>query len=307
MLNFRHLFAPLIASLATLCLLSCNVLFHSSPDRSNDPTITITGVVQVNRVAGAIIVINNFTSSVKVGEATADANGVFSATISPGSCPCVILASGGTYVDEVTGTEISLDTPLKSVVSSLLYSEKVPVTPLTTLVTERLIANSSKIEADNINDVTIAARLEIAEALGTTISVIWSLPTDPDDPAFDATSDAGKAAYLIAVLDHMLVSKGIVSTKIAAIQDLATAFSTTLKMFAEHEAAGIDWTSDMDASAAAVQGGAAGAIYTEINPAEFGPFILETHDQITVAVEAAKNKKNGGGGSSGGGEGGGGS
>ena len=206
-----------------LCLHICSIsiLFHfagcsgGGNSSSNLETATITGVVQAGRVSNATVTIYSLKNGQRgqsLGQTTTNSDGSFSISVNKLSSPVEIVAKAGTYKDEATGRTVTMGSndELTAVLEDVNGKKTTPVTPVTTLVSERV---KTQIQTGNINEGQFtsaqnAVEQEIAQLYGVTKDVIKSIPNNPTAPG-DSQTNEGKGAYLLATLSQYLKDKNL--------------------------------------------------------------------------------------------------
>ncbi|GLU33380.1 hypothetical protein WKR88_24950 [Trinickia caryophylli] len=124
-----------------------------SLDACNGGGTTLSGGVYMGKVANAQVALYQITADGAVALSPiavtrTDANGTFSVSASP-RYPVLVRASGGTYIEEATGEEATLSTPLSAVYLST--PSRMSITPYSTAVVTDALArgglNSANVTA----------------------------------------------------------------------------------------------------------------------------------------------------------------
>lgn len=116
-------------------------------------TGTATGTVIDGPISGAIVEVFDFTGNVKgvkLGTGTSDSSGNYSITLSPRPTgPVLVQASGGSYVDDVTGGTVTLGStdiltevvPASSIASGVLTAHVNPLNHMAATLAQRTAGN----------------------------------------------------------------------------------------------------------------------------------------------------------------------
>jgi len=175
---------------------------------------TVSGTVVEGPVSGATVAayaITGGTMGAQVGGGTTDATGNFTFSIGDHSGPMMLQASGGTYVDEATGTTMTMQPgdamacAIPSVTAGAATTG-IQITPLTSMAHARVHHMTG-----GITEANIAAS---NAALGAYFSVTDILHTAPMNPMVagsgaGATSDARNHGMAIAAMSQYAASLGM--------------------------------------------------------------------------------------------------
>lgn len=226
LLSFRFLSILSVCFLFTRCSDSpTNPVFSGG---ANFSPVTVSGVVQLGRVGGASVsfyqIKDDGTRGDLIGTTTSNARGEFSYSMAPASKPVLVLTSGGTYVDEATGSTKS-GIEMSSVLEQVAQDADAPVTLMTTIVKERAleqVANGSK-----LSEVLSASKNEVAALFGLESEDITVLPSAPD--SLSGTTRQIKAAFALATFSHLYHRNFAVQGAGHGLNDIVTAIVEDFK------------------------------------------------------------------------------
>ncbi len=129
-----------VLSLAILALSGCSKSSDSTPAPVSQPTSTtaIAGVASKGPIAGAVVQVfairSNVTDTVPFGTGRTDARGNYAVQTFGYKGPVVVEVTQGAYNDEISGTQVTMKTPLRAMFSSVgTGTTSIAVTPLTEL------------------------------------------------------------------------------------------------------------------------------------------------------------------------------
>ena len=158
-------------------------------------TSSISGIVADGYIKSAQVNIINAATGEVVGTTYTDSSGAYSIDI-PNLPPFIIIEALG-------GVDISTNKPytgkLKSLKAKENISQPVPITPITTIVTEAVTSNNAQVTENNIN----AAMTAVADGLGISVSDV-----DTDFIAANNTQVAKKAAQVATVIKTITETVG---------------------------------------------------------------------------------------------------
>jgi hypothetical protein len=203
--------AALVGS--SLLLLACGGGSGTAP-ATPTTTGTVSGTVTKGPVSGASVVayaIANGTMGAQVGGGTTDSAGNFVIPIGDYSGPLMLQARGGTYVDEATGTTMTLQTgdvmacAIPSVTAGAATTG-VQITPVTSMAHSRVHHMAGGITAASITTANAA--------MGAYFSVADILHTVPMNPrvagsATGASQDAKNYGMAIAAMSQYAMTIGM--------------------------------------------------------------------------------------------------
>lgn len=175
---------------------------------------TVSGTVVKGPASGASVAayaITNGTMGAQVGSGTTDSMGNFTISIGDYSGPLMLQASGGTYIDETTGTTMTMqagDVMACAIpsVSAGATTTGIQVTPLTSMAHSRVHHMAGGITAANITTAN--------SAIGTYFSVGDILHTAPMNPMVvgsgsSSSQDAKNYGMSIAAMSQYAQSIGM--------------------------------------------------------------------------------------------------
>ena len=212
---------------------------------------------------------------------TTDANGSYSFAVPVGTGPLWVEATGGTYVDEVTGTTVTLPagSPLVGLVSANGAAVTAMLTPLTTLAlnaARTTVGNNGTLDANAY--ATAVAQLRTA----------FNLPSSLDISSTAPTFGAGINSYGTALTTiSQMVANGLTLQNILATTQpsaLATAYATAATPPTPPTSGGITATGTLTSDSALVETfvprAAAGSTV-----APFSTTVFAGNEQYTFANE----------------------
>jgi hypothetical protein len=199
-----------------------------------------TGSVKVFAIRDGVV-----DASAAIGEAQTDTKGNYSIDLGAYKGSALVEVSGGTFTDEVSGTTVTLKSPMHAVFSNISTgTQKVAVTPLTELASRRARGHSS-ITKDVINESNKSVASTFA--LDDIISTLPSAEAGDDNQkkyaascgtfsqlANDRKGRTGESLddALKGVMDDFgkeAEATGLSSTTVAQIQQAETEFNTSGK------------------------------------------------------------------------------
>lgn len=130
-----------------------------------------TGTVKVFAIVNGIE-----DRSAPLGQGQTDGNGNYSVDVDSYTGPILVEVSGGSYTDEVSGATVTLNAPLRAIISAAATgSQTVAITPLTELAYKKALGGGL-LTAASIDDAnaTIAAFFKLTD-------IIRSTPGSADD------------------------------------------------------------------------------------------------------------------------------
>lgn len=215
--------------LAVLSLLGCGGGDGSATSNPSTPpptTTMVSGAVVKGPVVAAQVCAYAVTAGAR-GAAlgactTTDANGNYSFSVPAGSGPLWVQATGGSYVDEASGTTVTLPagSPLISLVTANGAAVTTMLTPLTTLALNTARASVGTTGSlDAAAFAAAVAQLQTAFNLPSTFSLVTTAPT------FGSTPNAYGAALIN--ISRMVAAGTTLAQFLAATQPatLATAYA----------------------------------------------------------------------------------
>jgi len=207
-------------------LSSCDARIVADAESPESKKITVTGVAQVDRVSGANV--SFFSVGEKgiltyLGETTTNSNGEYSfAFTGPSVVPVKIVVSGGTYTDPSSGQIVTLSSQdqLSQLLPPISGDVQAPVTPLTTLVSSRVLAQlQTGAVLSDIENLRLAALGAVGEMWGVSSSAIDALPGKMDSPGPSSIQGA-QATFVIATFSEFVKNLGLPPFKTVEILNL---------------------------------------------------------------------------------------
>jgi hypothetical protein len=117
------------------------------------PGQLLTGVVFNGTITGATITASSIQNGVKgsaLGSGGTDPNGNFTISIGNYVGPVLVEANGGSYIDELSGTAVNLDSTLRAVVPNALGTSTVVVTALTEAAVQNALTDQGGLTLGNV-------------------------------------------------------------------------------------------------------------------------------------------------------------
>jgi hypothetical protein len=209
---------------ALAMFVSCFLLSGCGPTFFNSQffgtsSIDINGIVQLGPVSGSTVKVYCLNGSgAKDGNAIAtaltDSNGKYKLSLSSKpSCPLLLTAAGGSYVEEADDSAVVLSDSdeMNSVIGSISavsQSMDSSVSPLTHMVSSRMESIQQSISSDNTKDlekIISRAKEEVRQAAGLPegMDVTKVVPANPNSPKANKDSNENKAALVLAGLSKM--------------------------------------------------------------------------------------------------------
>uniref|UniRef100_UPI00356AAF22 hypothetical protein n=1 Tax=Hydrogenophaga sp. TaxID=1904254 RepID=UPI00356AAF22 len=183
-------------------------------------TTSVSGAIVKGPVNGATVTFKRPDGSV-IATTTTNSTGAYSLALSY-SGDLVIEASGGTYLDEATGTTTTLATPMKAVLTANGGSVTGMVTPLTTMAYTYAFPSGSAVTASGFNSMAskVAAQFKLPG-----VNLVSTLPNVTGTP-----NDYGKVLAAVSqyLKDNPVGLAALINTSFNTAQwaSFSTAFST---------------------------------------------------------------------------------
>src|SRR6185369_47484 len=144
---------------------------------STSPATTLTGIaakgpIQAGTVKAFAVKFGAVDTSAPIGQGVTDGSGNYSIDIGPYQGPVVVEVTEGTFTDEVSGTVVTLKTPMRAILANALSGTKtVAVTPLTELAFRKAKGAAGALTADSIS----SANASVAAIFGLN-DIVATLP-----------------------------------------------------------------------------------------------------------------------------------
>lgn len=184
-------FSVLSLTLVPLFLLSA---CGGGDDSAQKPSVLVNGSVAAGLVSGATIktyvISNGVAEQQAFATTTSNVFGTFNAKV-PTSGPFLLEASGGHYVDEVSGANTYLSTPLRAVVSAVPSTATVNLTPFSEAAT-RYALSAGKLDTTGIAAAQLAATRYLQG-----VDPVVTTPLNPGDA--NAMKGASAAQKVLAI------------------------------------------------------------------------------------------------------------
>ena len=192
--------------LSSLALVACGGGGGGTGARIN--AVIVSGVASKGPLKNATICaysVINGTQGAQVGECvTTSADGNYSIDLAGYTGPVFLQASSGTYVDEATGTTVSLSTPLRSVATTLSGSSSMAVTGLTELAYQLASNSSGGLTSANIQ----SAITSVQNNFGV-LDIVGTMPVNALNVPTGASVEQKKYALALATLSQYLAAKPV--------------------------------------------------------------------------------------------------
>ena len=202
-----------------------------SSSSSNQASGSISGVVSAGPINGATVTaysLNaNGSQGSQIATTTSDSNGNYTLSMSAQSGPVLIVVSGGSYVEEASGSTVSMGSAkIRTTLPSTTNGQQVGVTPLTEIATQNALAlmaaNSTTSAAAIIN----SSNSTVASAMG--LSDITLPPANPTQPATaESSSAAAQYAVVLASISQMAKTASTANSTTINSLDMMQALATT--------------------------------------------------------------------------------
>lgn len=217
--NFKVLLA-LILSIGSLTLLSgCSG--GGGGGGGTTPSASSNGIISGTAVKGPVgggtvtaYAISNGTMGAQLASATTDAQGNFQISIGAYSGPVMLQLSGGTYVDEASGTTMSMSPGdvMAAVVPSVTSGgtvSNIQVTPLTSMAQAM-----AKIKVGGMSETNIAAANTSVGNFFMVNDILHTPPMNPLVPgsSASATQDMRNYGMVIAAMSQSAKNLGMTSS-----------------------------------------------------------------------------------------------
>lgn len=195
----------------------------SSPSTDNTTdtgSASLTGVASKGLLNGATITVYALDDSGNQGEvigtATTDATGAYSVSIGSYTGNILVVATGGAYVDEATGSNTPNTATLRAAVTGVSGSVSVAVTPFTEIAVQ-LAGTLAQSSIDQANTI-------VSNILGGT-DIITTMPADVlSSSSASGSTDSKNYGLALAAVSQM-VANGSASSVADAITGITTDLS----------------------------------------------------------------------------------
>lgn len=195
-----------------------------------------TGAVKVYAIVNGIE-----DRSAPLGQGQTDGNGNYSVDVGSYTGPILVEVSGGSYTDEVSGATVTLNAPLRAIISAAAAgSQTVAITPLTELAYKKA-SGGGLLTAASIDDAnaTIAAFFKLTDIIKSSPTagsgddnqkkyafVLGSFAQLANDGKNAGESlDDAQARLITRIGDEIKASGGISTSTLAQLNSAIAAFS----------------------------------------------------------------------------------
>jgi len=195
--------------------------------------ISISGVVSAGPINGATVTIYNLNSDgsrgSNIGSGTTDSNGSFHVSVTLPSGPVMMVASGGSYNEEASGSTVSMgNAQVRTVLSNVNDGQQVGITPVTEIATQHALASATANGSANLGSIIEVSNATVAAAMG--LPDITITPANPTQPAGVANStQSAQYALVLSSISQMAdvatTSAGSAVNSLDVMQALATSFT----------------------------------------------------------------------------------
>ena len=205
----RYAGAYLIVSVTAGCGLDSNQ--DSNGNRTPGPTSgpSISGMVAKGEVAGASVRAYRLIGTGREpisASVTTDASGRFQLTLQQNiSFPIVVEATGGSYVDEATGTVVALSVPLRAKIASVVANQSYAITPLTEIAARVSGNDATSIAAAHDG---ISRRLSGEDAEAVDITIVMPVNAGSVPPGGTSNTQINYGLLLAAVAQYAATNHG---------------------------------------------------------------------------------------------------
>jgi hypothetical protein len=187
---------------------------------------TITGVASKGLIAGGVVSVyaidaNGQKVTPELATTTTGNDGTYSLSIDS-TGPILVEITGGSYLDEATGSTRQIGQPLRAALPSVDGDIQIAITPLTEIAVRMAQAGGSF----SSNTIASANNL-LSQLLGVDGDIVGTQPANPGSAAAfgQASTESQNYALLLAAISQMSETNGqdvmdIVSAMEADIQDL---------------------------------------------------------------------------------------
>jgi hypothetical protein len=196
----------------------------SGAAQSSNPTI-VSGVASKGLLNGSTVCAYAITGGAKgtqIGSCTTtDASGNYQINLGAYTGPVLFVATGGTYVNEATGTIVNLTSPLDSMLSNSTGGNvTVAITALTEVAYQIANASSGELTSANI----LSAIASVQNNFGVT-DIIHTVPIDALNVPAGATAAQKNYALALSTISQYLNGQPAGVTLATALQTMQACFA----------------------------------------------------------------------------------
>ena len=194
---------------------------------------SVSGVVSAGPLNAATVTVYTIqvdgSQGTQLGTTTTNASGKYSLKLDPQTGPVMIVAQGGSYVEESSGSVINMGSAqIRTLLPSTAAAQQVAVTPVTEIAAQQAISSIGSNAGVSMAALISGANAKVASAMG--LSDITLPPADPTVAANAASgAEAQKYAVVLAAISQMAAgattAAGSPVNSLDMMQALATAFT----------------------------------------------------------------------------------
>ena len=194
---------------------------------------TVSGIISAGPITGSAVkaysLKDDGTLGTLLGSTTSGANGTFTFNLAAHSGAVAIVASGGSYKEEASGSTISMGSAqIRTLLSSTTDGQQVGVTPVTEIAAQNALAAIGANGTTTLASIIESSNTSVASAMGLTD--ITLPPANPTQMASSAANTrAAQYAVVLATISQMAMtatsSAGATINSLDMMQALATSFT----------------------------------------------------------------------------------
>ena len=189
-------------------------------------TVLVSGLVSKGPLVGSTVcayAITNSAKGVQLGAcATTGSDGRYNVDLGSYAGAVLLEATSGIYVDEATGSTVSLSTPLRSMLTSVSgTTDSAAITPLTDLAYQMAMAAGGSLSASRMQSAIASVQSNFGVA-----DIVRTMPANALNVAASSTSAEKIYALALATLSQYQKSRPAGTTINAVVQTLNTCISS---------------------------------------------------------------------------------
>jgi hypothetical protein len=205
-----------ISVIFTALIMACGGGGGGGETPPDDTAFKVSGVVSKGFIKNGSVSVfsiasNGFKTEPAMATTTTDAKGVYSVELDY-SGPLLVEVSGGTYIDEATGTEVAMTGVLRAALADVSGPVEIAVSPLTELAVRRAELGG-KLLATHIQ----AANELVGQLIGC--DIIATLPLNPQDSQEFGAGTANEKSYTLMLAAFSQMASQIAFDDIDAVLD----------------------------------------------------------------------------------------
>ena len=199
---------------------------------STNPTTGVSGVVSAGLINGATITAYALnvdgTKGAQLATATSDSSGRYTLNLSAQTGPVEIIATGGSYVEEASGSTVNMgNAQIRTLLPSTSATQQVAITPVTEIATQQAISAVSSNPSIPVASIIKTSNATVATAMGLTD--ITLPPANPGQSASAAsTMQAAQYAVVLASISQMASTATTQAGTTVNSLDMMQALATSL-------------------------------------------------------------------------------